>query len=173
MEWQRYEDRSLAYEFYYPGDYRIVEIDNARSNGGDGAGDSSRAVQILKDHYGPRLEVLPLPPPHGGAFTWEYNPDALELSDYERDYISVNPHLGIRVVTSERVAGEGWTGLRQVYSAGSFSAAGFDCSGVFDICSGLRYVVWDGKERFVILRARGAEPSEVLLDAVATSFHFR
>ncbi len=178
-DWKTYTSKKYGFEFQYPPSRQIVEI---KTDGPERVQirDSIGIFPINRNDNRAIYIYLPISKDVG------YNPSATSLEDYETDYDSLYGQVMIH--STERVQVNTIKSIKQIYTAWFWS---YDVNGKeiksfmnneYDNGNWLRYVFFDKKDNFVILKAYtdsdermkklGKQTSEKLLDDIAKTFRF-
>lgn len=106
-----------------------------------------------------------------------YNSNAQTLDDYLADYS--NGDVKVLVQSSDEFFVNGHRVLKQAYKIGVINhpSGELDFGSLGSVDNGIRYVFWNGKERFLILSTsieglKGVSETERVLDQIAGSFEW-
>ena len=181
--WKTYTDEKYGFEFQYPPSHRIGKI---KTDGPERV-QIGNSIMLRSTESNDKRAIyiyLSLMKDIG------YNPSAISLEDYETDYGGWYAKTVIR--SSERVQVNNAEAVRQWYSSGGLlynvrqKKRVFGASGEYQNDNWFRYVFFDQKDNFIILKTSEASVDEYgkeswkigtiiskeLLDDIAKTFRF-
>lgn len=172
-DWKTYTDVKYGFEFMYPLSYQIVDFsklnEESKSNTEGSVYPSSdfalSSGSNIHDYVAIFDVVVPLPEIDKRS---KANYKAKTLEDYKANYVSYDNPKGyysfdVNIHESSPFFINGFSALKQIYSA---ERSGDIYS---EINKDVRYVIFDGKSRFIIIEGlRGS----VLFDHIVSTFKF-
>lgn len=185
IEFQTYINEEYGFQFEYPNTHSVERT--GFHGDGDIPGHDTGIVLDPKEPDFPRLSLsVSLP----SDTSLGYNPKGKTLEDYTGQYETGGYHIGKygvkrnawAIIHSQEMLELSKTQvLKQIYSVGLWKEGddhqgdSFDTSTSIDgVDHALRYVFFDGKDKFIIMRAVGASTpeNEQSADLIARSFTF-
>lgn len=149
-------NQKYGFEFQYPENYKIGGLTNEGTP--------------IKDAFGVSYQYFVMDSPVSAVAIFipqsddsaHMNPNAKSLDDYKKNYKTKGSYpFNVVIESSEDVVINSISALKQVYSA---SREGDDLQGAEHTT---RYVFFDGKDKFVILRG-----DEIVLRKIVSTFKF-